>query len=111
MRRRSGATRLISPPRSRPSCLSGSDRRGHRAGDAGAAEAAISVGVLRQVLLVIPFGKVEGRSIADLGSNLAQSGRTELTLIGLPRCLGGSLLFRREGVDCRPVLRPDVVAL
>src|SRR5271167_4089502 len=123
MRRRSGATRLVVPsnpwssfPLSRGrrltlQTLSGSDRCGHRAGDASAAEAAIAIGVLRQVLLVIPLGKVEGRSIADLGGDLAQSRRTEPTLIGLPRRLGGGLLLRRECIDCRPVLGPDVVAL
>src|SRR5580693_56367 len=112
MRRRSGATRLVFPSAfaARVS-LSGSNRSRRRAGDAGAAEAAIAVRVLRQVLLMIPLGKVEGRSIADLGGDLAQPCRYELTLIGLPRGLGSGLLLRRKRIDCRPVLGPDVVAL
>src|SRR5580704_19520129 len=111
MRRRSGAARPVPLPRSRLENLSGSDHRGYRTGDAGATEAAIAIGVLRQILLVVPFGKIEGRSITDLGGDLAQSCRCELGLIGLPRRLGGGLLLRRECIDCRPILRPDVVAL
>src|ERR1700722_9569905 len=64
--------------------LSGMGRRaGHAGSDlashAGAAEAAIAVRILRQILLVVILGEVEGRRVADLGRDRAQAfGRQRL---------------------------------
>jgi hypothetical protein len=52
------------------------------------------MGILRQILLVVVLGEVEGRGVADLGGDVAQPGRFELTLVGLARRLGkGRLLW------------------
>ena len=45
-----------------------------RAGHAGAADAAVAAGVLRQVLLVIVLGVVERRRVDDLGGDRAEAG-------------------------------------
>src|SRR5438132_6021540 len=82
-----------------------------RAGDAGAAEAAIAERVLRQILLVIILGEIEGRRIPDLGGDGAVTGTAELLLKALARGFGGAALFRRVGVDRRAVLRADIIAL
>src|SRR5215207_6740500 len=61
-----------------------------RAADAGAADAAVAVRVLRQVLLVVVLGEVEGPGRLDLGRDLARVARLvqrllvlELGLLGL----------------------------
>src|SRR5438105_12285579 len=94
-------------------CLTSFGCRGDpgRAGDAGAAEPAIAERVLRQILLVIILGEIEGRRIADLGGDRAVSCRTELLLKAFARSFGGAALFRRVGVDRRPILRADIVTL
>src|SRR6185437_2356450 len=83
----------------------------HRAGHAGAAEAAIAVGILRQVLLVIILGVVEGRRIGDLGGGRAAYKTRERLLKGITRGLGAATLLGARGIDRRAVLRADVVAL
>src|SRR5438132_8727664 len=82
-----------------------------RAGDAGAAEAAIAERVLRQVLLVIILGEIEGRRVADFGCDRAIAGGGEPHLVHLARGLGGLALRRRIGIDRRAVLGADIVAL
>src|SRR4051812_42383704 len=86
-------------------------RQADRAGDAGAAEAAVAVRVLREVLLVVRLGVVERPRRRELGRDLAVAGAAQLGLIGGARALHlGALLLARP-VDRRAVLRADVVAL
>src|SRR5438067_12837607 len=82
-----------------------------RAGDAGAAEAAIAERVLRQILLVVILGEIELRRVADFGGDGAEAGGAELLLKALARGFGGTALLRRVGIDRRAVLRADIVAL
>src|SRR5206468_3094637 len=89
----------------------GGDGRAGRAGDAGAAEPAITERVLRQILLVIILGEVEGRGVPYLGGDLAVTGRAQLLLKAVARGFRGAALLRRVGVDRRAVLRADIVAL
>lgn len=44
-----------------------------RAGDSGSSQAAVTVGVLMQVLLVVVFSVVEGPGLRDLCGDLAQA--------------------------------------
>ena len=57
--------------------LSTPDRTGH----ARAADAAIAVGILRQVLLVIVLGVVERRRVGDLGGDAAVAGGGQPILV------------------------------
>src|SRR5438132_4101837 len=82
-----------------------------RAGDPGAAEAAIAERVLCQVLLVVILGEIKGWRGADLGRDRAVAGLAEPRLVHLAPGLGGLALARRIGIDRRAVLRADIVAL
>src|SRR3984957_13188031 len=85
--------------------------RADRAADAGAAEAAIAMGILRQILLVIILGEIKRRRLADFGGDRAHPfGRERLGVGGLGRFRGGVLL-RRERIDAGAVLGADVAAL
>src|SRR3954463_4616507 len=82
-----------------------------RAGDSGAAEAAVAVRVRRKVLLVVRLGVVERPRRRELGRDLAVARASQLGLVGRTRALDlGALLVARP-VDRRAVLRPGVVAL
>src|SRR5690606_2228152 len=85
----------------------------HRTGDAGAAQAAVAVGILgvRQVLLVVGLGEVEGAGGGDLGGDGAVAGGGQGLLVGLAGGLGRLALGLGVGVDGRAVLGADVVAL
>src|SRR5262249_46202196 len=83
----------------------------HGAGDAGPAESAIAVRVLRQILLVVGLRVVERPRLGDLRRDLAVTGARELRLEELTRCLGRRPLRVPRRVDRRAVLRADVVAL
>src|SRR5215218_286532 len=82
-----------------------------RAGDAGAAQAAVAVRVLVEVLLVVGLGVVERAGGRDLGRDLAEPGRGQRRLVALARRLDRRLLLLRAVVDGRAVLGADVVAL
>src|SRR5580704_294269 len=82
-----------------------------RAAHAGAAKSAITVRILRQVLLVIVLGEIERRRIADLGGDRPHPLGFERLGIGGLRGLRRGALLRREYVDAGTVLRADVVAL
>src|SRR5688572_20467943 len=86
-------------------------RHTYRTAHAGAAEAAITIWILCQILLVMILGVVERRSLDDLGRDLAIAGLVEALLEGLARLLRGAALLRRGDVDAGAVLRADVVAL
>src|SRR3954454_19197367 len=90
--------------------LSGADYA-YRAGHARAAEAAVAVGHLGEVLLVVVLGVVEVGGVDDLRADVAVAGVAELLLVGVARRLGGGALSIGVGVDARPVLGADVVAL
>src|SRR6188508_471787 len=84
------------------SCYAHTDRAAH----AGAAEAAVAHGVLGEILLMIVLGIVEGRRVEDLGGDrVAHAVLGERLLKHRLRGLGCLLLFRREGVDARAILR------
>ena len=81
------------------------------AAQAGPADAAVAVGVLGQVLLVVVLRVEELVGIRDLGRDLAVSATSEHRLervTGLQRRL---LLRVRGHVDRRAVLRADVIPL
>src|SRR3954469_16583244 len=80
-------------------------------GHTGAAEPAIAVRVLREVLLVILLGEVHRRRLADLGRDLAMAGLVQLLLEDRTALLRRLELLRSIGVDRRTVLRADVVPL
>src|SRR5689334_478108 len=82
-----------------------------RAAHAGAAEAAVTARVLRQVLLVVVLGEVELRRRPDLRGDLAVARRGEPLLEHVPRLLRGGALRVRVRVDAGAVLRADVVPL
>src|SRR5262249_40580542 len=82
-----------------------------RAAHAGAAQAAIAVGGLGEVLLGIVLGVVERGRVDDLGGYGAHAVLGELLLEHGERGLGLLLLLGREGVDAGAVLRADIVAL
>src|SRR5205823_9397079 len=77
----------------------------HRAGDAGAAQAAVAVRVLRQVLLVVVLGVVERAGRRDLGADRAVARVREDGLVRLARRLGGRTLLLALPVDRRAVPR------
>src|SRR6266496_4045347 len=79
--------------------------------DARSAQAAIPVRVLRQVLLVVILGVVEGPGGRDLGRDLAEAGAGELLGVGVLRSLDGGALSLVRVVGGRAVLSADVVAL
>src|SRR5512139_153235 len=80
-------------------------------GDSGRRVAAVAVGVLRQVLLVVVLGEVERAGRHDLGGDVAVAALPQPRREGRPRLLGGLSLGVRRDVDRRAVLRADVVAL
>src|SRR4051812_11543171 len=93
------------------SCCLLSDFETDRTGYAGAADAAIAVRVLRQILLVIVLGVVELRRGKDLGRNRAVSGPRELLLVRVARLLGDLALRVIVVIDSRSILRAYVVPL
>ena len=82
-----------------------------RAAHAGAAETAVAVGILRQVLLVIILGVIELRRGHDLGGDGAKPGGRQLLLERIARGFGRTLLRVVRIVDAGTILRADVVAL
>src|ERR1700730_5352877 len=85
----------------------GTDRPTHP----GAAEAAIAVGILRQILLVIILGEIERRGIPDFrGDRSHPFGRERLGVGRLGRFRGGVLL-RRGRIGAGTVLGADFAAL
>src|SRR5476649_1539971 len=87
------------------------DAQADRAAHAGAAQAAIAVGVLGEILLVITLGVVELRRVEDLGRDLAHAAARELLLEDRARGLRLALLLGRESIDAGAILRTDIVAL
>src|SRR6185436_12207510 len=78
----------------------GTDAGADRAGDAGAADAAVAAGVLRQVLLVVVLGEVEVGRAGDLGADrVAMPRRREGLSVGIARGLGGASLCLAVDVD------------
>src|ERR1700722_2267642 len=67
--------------------------------DSGAFQSAISVGILRQILLVVILGVVKGRSIQNLRRDGAPSRRGERRLIFRPGCFGLGLLLGARCVN------------
>src|SRR6267142_1228011 len=89
-----------------------SDRRDARwTGDAGPGDPAIPARVLRQVLLVVILGVIEGRLVGDLGRDRAESLLPQRGLERLSRLLGRRALLLAGRVDPAAVLRARVVAL
>src|ERR1041385_6077558 len=82
-----------------------------RAGDAGAAQAAVAPRFLGQVLLVVVLREVELAGGHDLGRDRAVAGAGERGLVGVARLLGRPPLLVGADADHRAVLRAHVVAL
>src|SRR5580658_5436577 len=85
--------------------------RADRAAHAGAAEAAIAVGIFRQILLVIALGEIERWGVADFGGDRPHPFGRERLGVGYFRRFGGGALLRRKRVDAGAVLGADVAAL
>src|SRR4029077_15370722 len=73
--------------------------RADRTAHAGAAEAAIAVGILGQILLVIILGEIERRGVANFGGDRPHPLGAERLVVSRFRRLGGGALFRRERID------------
>src|SRR4029077_659106 len=82
-----------------------------RARDPGRVIGAIPIRVLRQVLLVVVLGVVEGRRRRDLGGDPAEPGGCQTLLVGGAGCLGDALLSIVGRQDNGSILGPHVVAL
>src|SRR5258707_8458870 len=82
-----------------------------RAGDTGAADAAVAPRVLGEVLLVIVLGVVELERLTDLGRDRSVARLREDRLVGRLGRQGGAALSLAVAVDRRAVLGSDVVAL
>src|SRR5690606_7109943 len=83
-----------------------------RAADAGAAQAAVAGGILRQVLLVLVLGVVEGRrGEADVGADRAVPGVAQPRLVGVAAGQRQRVLVGVVAEDHRTVLGAHVVAL
>src|SRR5262249_36577314 len=89
----------------------GRDAGPDRAGNAGSAEAAITLRVLGEVLLVVILGKVEGRPVDDLGGDLAVALPLQLLFVGRLDGFRDPALLGIGNIDAGPVLGADVVAL
>src|SRR5262249_12977839 len=76
-----------------------------RAGDAGAAEPAVPVGVHGEVLLVVILRVIEGSGGCDLGRYLAVARLREHFLVASAGTNRGEVLVLGRPVDARAVLR------
>src|SRR5579863_7707070 len=76
-----------------------------------AADAAIAVRILGEVLLVVVLGVVERRRAGDLGGDWLEPARGEGGVVALARALGGLALPWRRREDRGPILGADVVPL
>src|ERR1700681_2438832 len=85
--------------------------RADRARNAGAAQPAISVRILGEILLMVILGEIEFARIDDLGGDGAITLLTQFLLVHHLRGLGGLALAGVEGVDPGAVLGADIVAL
>ena len=81
------------------------------ASDAGAAETAIAVRVLGEILLVVILGKIELRRRQDFRGDGPEPARLQGLLVGPLGRLGRALLLLGEIIDAGTVLRADVVSL
>src|SRR4051794_5815364 len=82
-----------------------------RARDARATQAAVPVGHLGEVLLVVVLGVVELAELRDLGRDRAEAGLAQPLAEHRLRSLHGGRLLGRRRVDRRAVLGTGVVAL
>src|SRR5436305_2226846 len=91
--------------------LSSGDANADGASHARAAEAAITVRVLREVLLMVILRIIKLRCGDDLGRDLRVTGRRQLLLIHVARRFRGFALLFARVVDPRAILRADIVTL
>src|SRR3989475_110795 len=87
------------------------DSDADRTRDAGAAEAAVAVGILREILLVVLLRVVELRRGQNLRRDRTVAHSGEPLLIRITRSLRRAFLILVVVVDAGAVLRADVVAL
>src|SRR5215469_5810478 len=80
-------------------------------GHSTAAQPAVAIGILREILLVIILGVKELRRVADFRGDGAVSRGGELRLISVPRGLGSVPLRLVSHVDRGAILRTDVAPL
>lgn len=83
-----------------------SRQRGHV--DIAATQTAVAAFVLVQVLLVIVFSEVEGRSVDDLRRDLTELLGAQRFLVLVTCLLRQALLLVRERVDARPATAKNV---
>src|SRR5690625_4777964 len=95
-------------------CCATSTNHGHRARHPGSGNAAVPVGILDQVLLVIILGVIKLARLGNrphIGGDWPKPGRPQLRFISLShgaRCL---FLGGRRPKYGRPILRADVISL
>src|SRR6516225_4328442 len=85
--------------------------RADRTRDAGAAMAAIAVGVLGEILLVVVLGEIERAGRDDLGGDRPVAGLRQRLGVAVARGLGRLTLRLAHVIDRRTVLRADIIAL
>src|SRR5690606_4862126 len=85
--------------------------RSNGAGNACAAEPAIAIRILCQILLVIILGKIEGRRIKDFGCDRAIALLGNLVTISLARGFRRLALRVARYINAGAVLRADIIAL
>src|SRR5690606_7124878 len=94
-----------------PPAVQRSAGEAHRTAHAGALDAAVAQRVLVEVLLVVVLRVPERAGIHDLGRDRPVAGRNQLLLVGVAGPDRPRALLCVEGLDARPVLGTDVVAL
>src|SRR5215207_3641509 len=87
------------------------DAEANRAAHARPAQTAVSIGDLVEVLLMVGLGIIERASGRELRGNRTVTGTPKRLLVGVAGLLSGPTLLVACVVDCRAVLRADVVAL
>ena len=87
------------------------DSQSDRTGHPSSPYAAITIGIFRQILLVIILGHVKRSGLNNLGGACAISCRVETRVERGSARLSRGLLRRGGPVDAAAVLRADVIAL
>src|SRR4051812_40880926 len=91
--------------------LSSGDANADGASHARAAEAAVTVRILREVLLMVVLRVIKLRRGDDLCRDLRVAGRRQLLLIHVARGFRRFALIFARVVDPGAILRPDVITL
>src|SRR5580704_1891991 len=81
------------------------------AADASAPQAAVTHGILREVLLVIVLGEIELRGVEDLRGDGIEATLFQLSRVHRLGLLRGFALRRRKHIDAGAILRARIISL